>query len=193
MTYTAENPHADGSAAPGARPRQRPTRHRDPALICFLDSMCFFCPRSFLLLARSCRVGCRFWYIGYCLWPIYLRNPCDWCVCKGVSSYLYTQCPLSGTRSPWFCCKSKGVSSYSYTEDGVIVVFGQCAYVFLGYGCCNRLFVLAVRSPYSLGVSLEEGYCLLSLSRGGPWFCSRGYGISAYQVIIDRLSRWYCQ
>ena len=29
MTYTAENPHADGSAAPGARPRYRPPRHRD--------------------------------------------------------------------------------------------------------------------------------------------------------------------
>ena len=26
MTYTAENPHADGSAAPGARPRLRPRR-----------------------------------------------------------------------------------------------------------------------------------------------------------------------
>jgi len=30
MTYTAENPHADGSAAPGARPRFRPPRRRDP-------------------------------------------------------------------------------------------------------------------------------------------------------------------
>lgn len=30
MIYTAENPHADGSAAPGARPRHRPSRHRDP-------------------------------------------------------------------------------------------------------------------------------------------------------------------
>jgi hypothetical protein len=30
MTYTAENPHADGSAAPGARPRLRPPRRRDP-------------------------------------------------------------------------------------------------------------------------------------------------------------------
>jgi len=29
MTYTAENPHADGSAAPGARPHYRPPRHRD--------------------------------------------------------------------------------------------------------------------------------------------------------------------
>ena len=29
MTYTAENPHADGSAAPGARP-SRQTRHSDP-------------------------------------------------------------------------------------------------------------------------------------------------------------------
>ena len=29
MTYTAENPHADGSAAPGARPRYRPPRHHD--------------------------------------------------------------------------------------------------------------------------------------------------------------------
>ena len=29
MTYTAENPHADGSTAPGARPRYRPPRHRD--------------------------------------------------------------------------------------------------------------------------------------------------------------------
>jgi hypothetical protein len=29
MTYTAENPHADGSAAPGARPRLRPPRRRD--------------------------------------------------------------------------------------------------------------------------------------------------------------------
>jgi hypothetical protein len=29
MTYTAENPHADGSAAPGARPRYRPPRHRN--------------------------------------------------------------------------------------------------------------------------------------------------------------------
>jgi len=28
MTYTAENPHADGSAAPGAR--FRPPRHREP-------------------------------------------------------------------------------------------------------------------------------------------------------------------
>jgi len=30
MTYTAENPHADGSAALGARPRFRPPRCRDP-------------------------------------------------------------------------------------------------------------------------------------------------------------------
>ncbi len=30
MTYTAVNPHADGSAAPGARPRFRPPRRRDP-------------------------------------------------------------------------------------------------------------------------------------------------------------------
>jgi hypothetical protein len=30
MTYTAENPHADGSAATGARPHLRPPRHRDP-------------------------------------------------------------------------------------------------------------------------------------------------------------------
>jgi hypothetical protein len=30
MTYTAENPHADGSAVPGARPRFRPPRRRDP-------------------------------------------------------------------------------------------------------------------------------------------------------------------
>ncbi len=30
MTYTAENPHADGSAAPGARPRLRPPSRRDP-------------------------------------------------------------------------------------------------------------------------------------------------------------------
>jgi hypothetical protein len=30
MTYTAENPHADGSTAPGARPRFRPPRRRDP-------------------------------------------------------------------------------------------------------------------------------------------------------------------
>jgi hypothetical protein len=30
MTYTAENQHADGSAAPGARPRFRPPRRRDP-------------------------------------------------------------------------------------------------------------------------------------------------------------------
>jgi hypothetical protein len=29
MTYTTENPHADGSATPGARPRHRPSRHRD--------------------------------------------------------------------------------------------------------------------------------------------------------------------
>ena len=29
MTYTAENPHADGSATPGARPRYQPTRHSD--------------------------------------------------------------------------------------------------------------------------------------------------------------------
>jgi hypothetical protein len=29
MTYTAENPHADGSAAPGARPRLRPPRRHD--------------------------------------------------------------------------------------------------------------------------------------------------------------------
>ena len=30
MIDTAGNPHADGSAAPGARPRHRPSRHRDP-------------------------------------------------------------------------------------------------------------------------------------------------------------------
>jgi hypothetical protein len=30
MTYTAETPHADGSAAPGARPRLCPPRLRDP-------------------------------------------------------------------------------------------------------------------------------------------------------------------
>ncbi len=30
MTYTAENPHADGSAAPGARPRFPPPRRREP-------------------------------------------------------------------------------------------------------------------------------------------------------------------
>jgi hypothetical protein len=30
ITYTAENPHADGSAAPGARPRFRPPHRRDP-------------------------------------------------------------------------------------------------------------------------------------------------------------------
>ena len=30
MTYTAENPHADASAAPGARPRVRPPRRSDP-------------------------------------------------------------------------------------------------------------------------------------------------------------------
>jgi hypothetical protein len=30
MTYTAETPHADGSAAPGACPRFRPPRRRDP-------------------------------------------------------------------------------------------------------------------------------------------------------------------
>jgi len=35
MTYTAENPHADGTKSPsivmpGARPRHRPTRHSDP-------------------------------------------------------------------------------------------------------------------------------------------------------------------
>jgi hypothetical protein len=30
MTYTAENPHADGSAAPGARPRFRPPLKRHP-------------------------------------------------------------------------------------------------------------------------------------------------------------------
>ena len=30
MIDTAGNPHADGSAAPGARPRYRPSRHRDP-------------------------------------------------------------------------------------------------------------------------------------------------------------------
>ena len=29
MTYTAENPHADGITAPGARPRYRPPRHID--------------------------------------------------------------------------------------------------------------------------------------------------------------------
>jgi hypothetical protein len=29
MTYTAENPHAGGSAAPGARPRYQPPPHRD--------------------------------------------------------------------------------------------------------------------------------------------------------------------
>jgi hypothetical protein len=30
MTYTAENPHADGNAWPGARPRFRPPRRRNP-------------------------------------------------------------------------------------------------------------------------------------------------------------------
>jgi hypothetical protein len=30
MTYTAENPHTDGSAAPGARPHFLPPRRRDP-------------------------------------------------------------------------------------------------------------------------------------------------------------------
>jgi hypothetical protein len=30
MIDTAGNPHADGSAAPGARPRHRPSRHLDP-------------------------------------------------------------------------------------------------------------------------------------------------------------------
>jgi hypothetical protein len=30
MTYTDENPHADGNAMPGARPRFRPPRRRDP-------------------------------------------------------------------------------------------------------------------------------------------------------------------
>jgi hypothetical protein len=30
MTYTDENPHADGSGAPGARPRLRPPLRRDP-------------------------------------------------------------------------------------------------------------------------------------------------------------------
>ena len=30
MIDTAGNPHADGSATPGARPRHRPSRHRDP-------------------------------------------------------------------------------------------------------------------------------------------------------------------
>ena len=30
MTYTAENPHADGSVTPGARPRLRPPCHLDP-------------------------------------------------------------------------------------------------------------------------------------------------------------------
>ena len=30
MIDTAGNPHADGSAAPGARPRHRPSRHSDP-------------------------------------------------------------------------------------------------------------------------------------------------------------------
>jgi hypothetical protein len=30
MTYTAENPHADGSVSTGARPRFRPPRRRDP-------------------------------------------------------------------------------------------------------------------------------------------------------------------
>ena len=29
MTYTAKNPHADGRASPGVRPRYRPPRHRD--------------------------------------------------------------------------------------------------------------------------------------------------------------------
>jgi hypothetical protein len=29
MTYTAENPHADGSTVPGARPRYPPPRHID--------------------------------------------------------------------------------------------------------------------------------------------------------------------
>ncbi len=31
---------------------------------------------------------------------------------------------------------------------------------------------------------------LVPLSRRGLWFCSRGCGISAYQVIIDCLSLW---
>jgi hypothetical protein len=30
MTYTTETPHADGRASPGAGPRFRPPRHRDP-------------------------------------------------------------------------------------------------------------------------------------------------------------------
>jgi hypothetical protein len=30
MTYAGENPHADGSDSPGARPRFRPPRRRDP-------------------------------------------------------------------------------------------------------------------------------------------------------------------
>ena len=30
MTHTADNPHADGSASPGPRPRYRPPRHSDP-------------------------------------------------------------------------------------------------------------------------------------------------------------------
>ena len=30
MIDTAGNPHADGSATPGARPRHRPSRHRNP-------------------------------------------------------------------------------------------------------------------------------------------------------------------
>ena len=30
ITFSAENPHADGNAAPGARPRFRPPRRRDP-------------------------------------------------------------------------------------------------------------------------------------------------------------------
>jgi hypothetical protein len=30
MTYTPENPHADGNAAPGERPRFRPPHRRDP-------------------------------------------------------------------------------------------------------------------------------------------------------------------
>ena len=29
MTYTAKNPHADGRASPGVRPRYRPPRHSD--------------------------------------------------------------------------------------------------------------------------------------------------------------------
>ncbi len=39
MTYTAENPHADGSASPGARPHYQPPCHSDlPATSCTHDN-----------------------------------------------------------------------------------------------------------------------------------------------------------